>query len=350
MAKSASASPPTSVSMWPASARSARLPVKSAPSTSTTRNAAVSPSVVRSRGRERAAAVGRCACAMTRIVAGFLLQSVIHHDRSLVLHGQRFHFLDWGAPTAPAVVLLHGITGHARSWDDEARTLAAGYRVLVLDQRGHGDSDPAPDGDYTVTTMAGDLTAFVDTVGLPRISLVGLSMGGRVAIAFAGTHPRRVERLVIVDIGPEIAPAGRLRVGSLMAQTPERFDDLEAALAWARATNPRYTDAMLRHRVAHGTRPSQGGLVWKYDRAIRDAVRSGQWRDPVDLWPLWSAIACPTLIVRGAESDVLAPETAKRMLTTNPLARLVEVVGAGHTVPGDQPAAFQQLLTEFLGA
>jgi len=280
----------------------------------------------------------------------FLLQSSIHHDRSLVLHGQQFHFLDWGAPTAPAVVLLHGITGHARSWDDEARTLAAGYRVLVLDQRGHGDSDPAPDGDYTVTTMAGDLTAFVDTVGLPRISLVGLSMGGRVAIAFAGTHPRRVEHLVIVDIGPEIAPAGRLRVGSLMAQTPERFDDLEAALAWARATNPRYTDAMLRHRVAHGTRPSQGGLVWKYDHAIRDAVRSGQWRDPVDLWPLWSAIACPTLIVRGAESDVLAPETAKRMLTTNPLARLVEVVGAGHTVPGDQPAAFQQLLTEFLGA
>src|SRR5206468_358028 len=155
--------------------------------------------------------------------------------------------------------------------------------------RGHGDSDPAPDGDYTVTTMAGDLTAFVDTVGLPRISLVGLSMGGRVAIAFAGTHPRRVERLVIVDIGPEIAPAGRLRVGSLMAQTPERFDDLEAALAWARATNPRYTDAMLRHRVAHGTRPSQGGLVWKYDHAIRDAVRSGQWRDPVDLWPRRSA-------------------------------------------------------------
>src|SRR5204862_673506 len=188
----------------------------------------------------------------------FLLQFGIHHDRSLALHGQRFHYTEWGDPAAPAIVLLHGITGHARTWDDEARALAVRYRVLALDQRGHGDSDPAPDGDYTVTTMAGDLTAFVDAVGLPRISLVGLSMGGRVAIAFAGTHARRVERLGIVDIGPEIAPAGRLRVGSLMAQTPERFDDLEAALAWARATNPRYTDAMLRHRVAHGTRPSQG--------------------------------------------------------------------------------------------
>src|SRR5439155_523109 len=293
---------------------------------------------------------GRCACAMTRIVAGFLLQSGIHHDRSLVLHGQQFHFLDWGAPTAPVVVLLHGVTGHARAWDDEARALAARYRVLALDARGHGDSDPAPDGDYTVTTMAGDLTALIDAVELRRFSLVGLSMGGRVAIAFAGAHPRRVDSLVVVDIGPDIAPAGRLRVGTLMAHTPERFDDFAAAVAWARATNPRYTEAMLRHRVTHGTRPANGGLVWKYDRAIRDAVRSGQWRDPVDLWPLWSAITCPTLIVRGAESDVLAPETAKRMLATNPHARLVEVPEAGHTVPGEQPAAFQRLLTAFLGA
>jgi pimeloyl-ACP methyl ester carboxylesterase len=267
-----------------------------------------------------------------------------------VLRGQRFHFVEWGVVTAPAVVLLHGITGHARSWDDEARTLATRHRVLALDQRGHGDSDRALDGDYTVTTMAGDLAAFVDALGLPRVSLVGLSMGGRVAIAFAGQSPGRVDRLMVVDIGPEIAPAGRLRVGSLMAKTPERFDDLEAAVAWARASNPRYTDAMLRHRIAHGTRPLDGGLVWKYDRAIRDAVRSGRWSDPVDLWPLWSAITCPTLIVRGAESDVLAPETAKRMLATNPHARLVEVEGAGHTVPGDQPAAFRRLLTDFLRA
>jgi len=280
----------------------------------------------------------------------FLLQFGIHHDRSLALHGQRFHYTEWGDPTAPAVVLLHGITGHARTWDDEARALAVRYRVLALDQRGHGDSDPAPDGDYTVTTMAADLAAFADALRLRHFSVVGLSMGGRVAIAFAGSQPERVERLIVVDIGPDIAPGGRLRVGAMMAQTPERFDDLETAIAWARTANPRYTDTMLRHRVVHGTRPVDGGLVWKYDRAIRDAVRSGRWRDPADLWPLWSAIACPTLVVRGAESDVLAPETVKRMLATNPHARLVEVDGAGHTVPGDQPAAFRRILAEFLVA
>ena len=143
---------------------------------------------------------------------------------------------------------------------------------------------------------------------------------------------------------------GRVRVGTLMAQAPELFTSLEEAIAFGRATSPRYTEAMLRHRVRHGTRPVPGGFAWKYDRALRDAVRSGMWRDPIDLWPLWRAIACPILLVRGADSDVLSAEIAKQMLAENPAARLVEVAGAGHTVPGDQPAAFRALLDGFLTA
>ncbi len=274
----------------------------------------------------------------------------MHRDRTLVLHGQTFHFTDSGHPASPAVVMLHGITGHARTWDDEAEALAGRFRVVALDQRGHGDSDPAPDGDYTVATMADDLAAFADALGLARFSIVALSMGGRVAIAFAGRRPKRVDSLVVVDIGPDIAPAGRLRVGALMASTPERFESVEAAMAFGRAANPRYSDAMLRHRVVHGTRRVDGGFVWKYDREIREAVRAGRWRDAIDLWPLWQAIACPVLVVRGADSDVLSPETAKRMLETNPRARLVEVPDAGHTVPGDQPEAFRRILLEFFGA
>lgn len=274
----------------------------------------------------------------------------MHTDRTLVLHGQTFHFTDWGRPAAPGVVMLHGITGHARAWDDEARALAGRFRVLALDQRGHGDTDPAPDGDYTVATMADDLAAFADALELGRFSIVALSMGGRVAIAFAGRQPKRVDSLLVVDIGPDIAPDGRLRVGKMMASAPERFGSLEEAVAFVRAANPRYTEAMLRHRVLHGTRPVDGSLVWKYDRALREAVRAGRWRDPIDLWPLWQAITCPVLVVRGADSDVLAPETAKRMVETNPGARLVEVPGAGHTVPADQPEAFRRLLTGFLGA
>lgn len=273
----------------------------------------------------------------------------MHTDRTVTLRRQRFHYVEWGASADPPVVVLHGITGHARTWDDEAALLATTRRVLVLDQRGHGDSDPAPDGDYSDEALLGDLVAFVETLGLRRCSLLALSLGGRVAINFAGRHPDRVERLVVVDIGPEIAPAGRARVGALMAGAPERFETVQDAIVHMRANNPRYTDAMLHHRARHALRPlPNGGLTWKYDRALREAIRQGRLRVPADLWPQWRAIACPTLLVRGAESDVLSETTAKRMIDALPAARLVVVPGAGHTVPGDQPAAFQSLLREFL--
>lgn len=270
-------------------------------------------------------------------------------DRTVILRGQRFHYVEWGTSADPPVVVLHGITGHARTWDDEAGLLATTRRVLVLDQRGHGDSDPAPDGDYSDEALLGDLVAFVEALGLRRCSLLGLSLGGRVAINVAGRHPDRVERLVVVDIGPEIAPAGRARVGALMAGAPERFETVQDAIAHMRANNPRYTDAMLHHRARHAVRPlPDGGFTWKYDRALREAIRQGRMRVPADLWPQWRAIACPTLLVRGAESDVLSETTARRMIETLPAARLVVVPGAGHTVPGDQPAAFQSLLRQFL--
>jgi pimeloyl-ACP methyl ester carboxylesterase len=273
----------------------------------------------------------------------------MHTDRTLELHGQRFHYTEWGPPAAPAVVFLHGITGHARTWDDEARLLADRFRVLVLDQRGHGDSDPAPDGDYSDAALLGDLEAFVDRLGVRRLNLVALSLGGRVAINYAGRHPEWVERLVIVDIGPEIAPAGRARVGGLMAHAPERFETLEEVVAYQRANAPLYTEAMLRHRAQHAVRALPGGgFTWKYDRALRDAIRQGRMRTPADLWPQWAAIQCPTLLVRGSESDILTDEIAKLMLDRLAHARLAVVPNAGHTVPGDQPAVFQALLREFL--
>ena len=273
----------------------------------------------------------------------------MHTDRTIVLRGRRFHYTEWGGAEAPVVVALHGVTGHARTWDDEARLLAGRRRVLALDQRGHGDSEPAVDGDYSDDALLADLVAFGDALGLRRFSLLALSLGGRVAINFAGRHPDRVERLIVVDIGPEIAPAGRARVGAFMAEAPEHFETVDAVVAHMRANNARYTEAMLRHRAQHAVRPlPTGGFTWKYDRALRDAIRQGRMRAPADLWPQWRAITCPTLVVRGEESDVFSEETAKRMIDELPAARLVVVPGAGHTVPGDQPEAFQALLREFL--
>jgi esterase len=115
-----------------------------------------------------------------------------------------------------------------------------------------------------------------------------------------------------------------------------------------RRANPRYAESLLRRRAEHALRVTADGLTWKYDRELREAVRQGRWRDPTDLWPLWAAIACATLVVRGAESDILSKEIAEKMLAAQPRARLVEIADAGHTVPGDQPGLFLDTLRSFL--
>lgn len=274
-----------------------------------------------------------------------------HSDRFVTVRGLRFHYCEWGDTAAPAAVFLHGITSDARAWDDEARALAARFRVVALDLRGHGDSEKAPDGDYSHQTLADDFAAVADAIGLARFHLVGLSLGGRVGFAYAAAHPGRVERLVVVDIGPDIAADGILRVLRAMASAPERFATLDDVRAWIRAMNPRYTETKLRQRAELAVRPlPDGGCGWKYDVELRESVRQGRMRPAPDLWPAWTALACPTLLIQGAESDLLTDEIAKRMIEAQPHARLAVVPGAGHTVPGDQPAAFLRLLTEFLTA
>jgi pimeloyl-ACP methyl ester carboxylesterase len=271
-------------------------------------------------------------------------------DHLLTAGGLSFHYVTWGPEAAPPVVLLHGITGHARSWDALSRDLSADFRVIVLDQRGHGDSDRAPDGDYRVATMAGDVERFVEALGLGRFALVGLSMGGRVGIAYAGgSHAARIERLCIVDIGPEIHLPGMERIRQMMSGAPERIESEEQAVEFVRRANPRMAEAGLRERVRHGLRPlAGGGFEWKYDKALRDMMRQGGRRDTIDLWEPLRRITAPTLLVRGAESDVLSADVAKRMIDALPDGRLVEIAGASHTVPADQPEAFARAVRAFL--
>ena len=269
-------------------------------------------------------------------------------EREISLGGLRFHYLEWGNSGSPVLVLLHGFGSHARSWDHVAEALADRFRVLALDQRGHGNSDRAPDGDYTVRAMAGDVEAFAAALCPGRFSLLGLSMGGRISIAYTASHPGRVERLVLVDIGPEIAPEGLARIRTTVSNVPEELASTAEAYQVLRAAAPRYSEALLRHRLQHSfNRLPNGKLTWKYDKVLRDQTRRGA-RNLPNLWPDLARITSPTLIVRGSESDVLSPEIAKRMLETLKDGRLVEIADAGHTVPGDQPEAFIKAVRAFL--
>src|SRR5213594_132023 len=126
-------------------------------------------------------------------------------DGTTALGSLRFHFLDWGTPGRPPILLLHGGAQTAHSWDDVAPDLATDHHVLALDQRGHGDSDRAPAGRYTRADFVADVLAFLDDRRFDAATLVALSLGGLNAIAFAATHPTRTRGLVVVDVAPTIA-------------------------------------------------------------------------------------------------------------------------------------------------
>lgn len=267
-------------------------------------------------------------------------------DKTVTLNGLRFNYRDWGNAGAKPLVLLHGFTGHARSWDTFAEAMRDRYHVLALDQRGHGDTEWA--ADYAPERMVEDVDAFVRELGLKQFALLGLSMGGRNAYAYTALHGDEVERLVIVDIGPEIVASGseRIRQG---VQARDVFASPEEAIAQNRAGNPRADEHEVRHRVTHNLKQQpDGAWTFKYDKALRSPDRPLPRPDPETVWPLMAKITCPTLIVRGALSDVLSPETAARMAREIPDCRLVEVPNAGHSIPLDNPQGFIAAVQDFL--
>src|SRR3984957_13446688 len=187
-------------------------------------------------------------------------------SRTVGINGLTFHYTDWGGSGAP-LGILDGLCGHARTWEHTAAALSDRYHVLALVRRGHGDTDWA--ARYGLSPMSADLLGFLDALGLAEVTLMGLSMGGLVSFVFAARHPERVTRAVIMDIGPEIAPAGSANVASSLAAR-DIFSSEDEAFAQARAVNPRRADATLRRRVRHNLRAQPDGtLTFKYDNALR---------------------------------------------------------------------------------
>jgi esterase len=264
---------------------------------------------------------------------------------TLDVRGLRFHYVDWGGEGLPVGVFLHGFTGNARTWDHAAHSLRDRFRVLALDQRGHGDTEWAPV--YGSRSMVDDLGAFADALALDRFSLVGASMGGINAYCYAGEHPERVERLAVVDIGPEVHRPGIERIMQNV-RTVTTFTDVDDAYEKVRVENPRADVAMLRHRVEHNVRSVDGGVAWKWDPALRDFTRPRDEIGSDDQWDRWRALRCPTLLLRGSESDILSVDIARRMLDAQPLARLVTIEGASHTITMDRPIEHDAAIREFL--
>ncbi|MEO9255794.1 MAG: alpha/beta hydrolase [Tepidiformaceae bacterium] len=268
-------------------------------------------------------------------------------DKNVSITGLNLHYRDWPNEGAPTLVLLHGFTGHAASWDTFGAAMNDRYRVIALDQRGHGDSEWA--SDYAPERRVEDLEQFVATLGLGRFTLLGLSMGGICAYGYAAKHPETLEKLVIVDIAPTLERTGMSRI-STGVQAKDVFDTQDEAVAQARLGNPLAPDDALRYRAVHNLKQRDDGKwTFKYDVALRDgsAVR-GAPGDAEAIWASLANITCPTLLVRGAESDLLGMAAAERMVATIPNCKLVQVAKSGHSVPLDNPAGFLEAVRSWL--
>jgi len=271
----------------------------------------------------------------------------LYQDRTLTLRGLRFHYLDWGTEGKPPFVLLHGGAQTAHSWDDFAPGVRNDYHVYALDQRGHGDSDWAPDGDYSRHTQCEDIAAWVANLKLPSFILAGLSMGGINAITYTARYPEQVRALIIIDVGPEIETRGRENIQNFTRI--DELDSFEAFIERAHRFNPRRSLENLRQRLSHNLKQLPSGKwTWKFDQQrLTAGIRSGI--DPEGLWEDVRKIRCPTLIVRGGESDILSPAAAERLQAAIPNSRLTIVPSAGHSVMGDNPEGFAAVVQEFLG-
>ncbi len=265
--------------------------------------------------------------------------------------GIRLHCDDWGTEGLPPLLCLHGYTSHSRIWDHLAARARDKYRVMGLDQRGHGRSGWASDG-YGRSLFVNDLHAVVQDLGLDRVSLVGLSMGGWHSLLYASEHPETVDKVVLVDIAPEVSPRSERRSSEVEEPTPSSFESVEQAFAFARRRNPKPPDDLLLTDVSNSLRRREDGRwVWRPDPAMLQ-VGFDDPSNPDKIRRYWAALeslTCPLLVVRGAESGLVPDDVVARMLEANPLVSAVDVPDSGHNVPLDNPDGFLEAVEAFLG-
>lgn len=273
---------------------------------------------------------------------------VPYRSCNIVLRQQRFHFLEWGHPDAPPIVLLHGGHQSCHSWDLVSLSLAQNYRVLALDQRGHGDSEWSRDVDYSNHTMALDAGAFIDALGLDRPILMGHSMGGRNSLLLTKQDPARLRALVVVDIGPEISAEGRHAIAGFVRINQE-FDDLDHFVANVRKYDPYRPREHIERTVKYNMlKRIDGKFVSKCDSTPRRLeLQTAGLNDNVTLGDV-AAFGLPVLIVRGADSNILTQDAAERFRAALPNGTLTVVPKAGHNVHGQNTQGFLGAVNAFL--
>jgi pimeloyl-ACP methyl ester carboxylesterase len=230
------------------------------------------------------------------------------------------------------VICVHGLTRNGRDFDVLAQALAPHFRVLCPDVVGRGRSDwLAHKPDYGYPLYLSDLTALIARAGVDSVLWVGTSMGGLIGMMLAAQSGNPIRKLVVNDVGPLVPKAALERLAQYVGKAPpcSDLDQFEAYLRQVCAPFGPLTDAQWRHLASTSAQRNDDGTFGPaYDPGIATPF-AGELKDVV-LWPVWDAIACPTLVLRGAESDLLLRETAQQMTQRGPKATLKELDGIGH--------------------
>jgi len=273
----------------------------------------------------------------------------------------RLHYVDWGNPEAPPLLLLHGGRDHCRNWDWVAEALRGEWHVIAPDLRGHGDSAWSQAGNYTMASYVYDLAQLVHQQKLAPVTIVAHSLGGNISLRYAGIYPEQVRKLVAIEgLGPSprriaqhagVDIAERMRnwvdeQRGLSGRLPRRYPSIEAALARMQAENAHLSPEQARHLTQHGVNQNEDGTYsWEFDNYVRVWQPYDMTNAEIEL--LWSRITCPTLLVYGAESWASNPAQDGRLRHFRN-AEVVSVPGAGHWVHHDRLDVFLAELRRFL--
>jgi pimeloyl-ACP methyl ester carboxylesterase len=232
------------------------------------------------------------------------------------------------------LVCVHALTRNGRDFDYMARALATHYRVVCPDVAGRGLSERLKDpAGYAIPTYVADMVTLIARLDVEVVDWVGVSMGGLIGMALASMDATPVRRLVLSDVGPEITTESIARIAAYVGTDP-RWPSLAEAEAYIRAVSAPFgplDDARWRHLTEHAViRDADGSWRFRYDPRIAEPFKAAFSGGPIDLWPFYERVRCPTLVVRGADSDLLTRATWEQMGARGPRAKLAEIPGVGH--------------------
>ena len=282
-------------------------------------------------------------------------------SNSYISQRLKLHYVDWGNPEAPPLILLHGGRDHCRSWDWVAHELRNDWHVIAPDLRGHGDSAWSEDGEYSLKACVYDLAQLIHQKKLAPVTIVAHSYGGNIALRYSGIYSDSVRKLVAIEgLGPSpkiITEREQSSIGDRMREwieskrgmsgrMPRRYQTLEDAYQRMKQENGYLNDEQARHLTIHGISQNEDGTwSWKFDNYFR--TRPPYDMTQSDVESLWSEITCPTLLLYGADSWASNPAEDGRLAHFN-TATVKLYQNAGHWLHHDQFDLFVEDLKHFL--